>query len=217
MILTCPQCSTRYHVDPASLGTGGRTVRCASCGHRWLGKPPADAPRAIELAPLPAASGAAPRMWPMAAAGRPRAAASSSLAGWLIGVLLVLLVASAVIGRNQIVAGFPASAAIYHKLGLPVALQLGLRFEGITSKRLQEGGVAVLVVEGEVVNVSNRKRPVPPIAVSLLDGGGRRLQRELFRADDAELKAGAKTSFSGRLVNPAEQARTFSVTFEIDS
>jgi predicted Zn finger-like uncharacterized protein len=217
MILTCPQCSTRYHVDPESLGASGRTVRCASCGHRWLGKPPADMPRIVELNPSPATASAAPRRWLVAAPGKPGLAASSGLAGWLVGVLVVLLMASAVIGRNQIVAGIPASAAIYQKLGLPVAVQLGLRFEGITSKRLEESGVAVLVVEGEVVNVSDRNRPVPPISVSLLDGSGRRLQQELFRAGDSELAAGGKTTFSGRLVNPAEQARTVSVTFEIDS
>ena len=217
MILTCPQCSTRYHIDPASLGTSGRTVRCASCDHRWLASPPADTPRVIELSPVPAPVPATPRISPGAMPDKPLAAGSASLVGWLVGVLVVLIIASAVIGRNEIVAGFPASAMIYHKLGLPVAVQLGLQFEGVTSERLDEGGVAVLVVEGEVVNVSDRSRAVPAIRVTLLDGGGRRLQQELFRAQDAKLEAGARTSFSGRLVNPAEQARNFSVTFEIES
>jgi predicted Zn finger-like uncharacterized protein len=215
MILTCPQCSTRYHVDPASLGTGGRTVRCAGCGHRWLARPPADTPKVIELNPLPAAT--APRMWPVAAPEAARPGGSASLVGWLVGVLILLVAASAVIGRNEIVAGFPASATLYQKLGLPVGQQLGLQFEAVTSKRLEEGGVTVLVVEGAIVNVSDDDRAVPPIRVTLLDDGGRRLQQELFTAEETKLEAGAKTSFSGRLVNPAEQARNFSVTFEVDS
>jgi predicted Zn finger-like uncharacterized protein len=215
MILTCPQCSTRYHVDPESLGASGRTVRCASCGHRWLGKPPTDTPQVIELATEPAV--AAPRMWPLTAPDKAQATNSASLVGWLVGVLIVLIIASGIIGRNEIVAGFPASAGIYHKLGLPVTVELGLRFEGVTSKRLVDGGVAVLVVEGRIVNVSDRTRAVPPILVTLDDGGGHRLQQELFRAVDAELKAGAETSFSSRLVNPAEQARNFSLTFDVDS
>jgi predicted Zn finger-like uncharacterized protein len=215
MILTCPQCSTRYHVDPTSVGAGGRTVRCANCGHRWLAKPAADAPKVIELNPANAPE--TPRMWPVAPPDKARAGGSASLVGWLVGVLIVLIVASAVIGRNEIVAGFPASATIYQKLGLPIDLQLGLQFEGVTSKRLEEGGVAVLVVEGAIVNVTDQSRPVPPIRVTLLDSGGRRLQQELFKARDTKLEAGAKTSFTGRLVNPAEQARNFSVTFEVES
>jgi predicted Zn finger-like uncharacterized protein len=214
MILTCPQCSTRYHVDPASLGAAGRTVRCASCGNRWLAKPPSDTPKVVELAP--AGTATIPRMWPAAVADAARGRGSASLVGWLAGVLVLLVLASAVIGRHEIAAGFPASAGIYQALGL-ITTQPGLQFEEVTSKRIEEGGVAVLVVEGAIVNHSEEQRRVPPIRITLLDGGGRRLQQELFSAKDAALAAGARTSFSGRLINPAEQARNYSVTFEIDS
>ena len=35
MILTCPNCQTRYVVDPNKLGPSGRSVRCDSCQHSW--------------------------------------------------------------------------------------------------------------------------------------------------------------------------------------
>ena len=35
MILTCPQCATRYQVDGAKFPGAGRNVRCAKCGHVW--------------------------------------------------------------------------------------------------------------------------------------------------------------------------------------
>ncbi|MGB7658350.1 MAG: MJ0042-type zinc finger domain-containing protein, partial [Pseudolabrys sp.] len=31
MLIACPNCSTSYMIDPASLGEAGRTVRCARC------------------------------------------------------------------------------------------------------------------------------------------------------------------------------------------
>lgn len=209
MILTCSKCATRYHVDPASLGAEGRTVRCAGCGHRWTAKPPADAPKVLELkTPGPAAWRAA-----SAASG----SKSPSVVSWVVAALVVLVLAGALIGRNEIVTSFPESAPIYRALGLSLADQPGLEFGQLKPYRVVEGGVAVLVIEGEIVNQSKELRQVPPIHVILLDEGGRQLQGETFSSKDAALDAGGKTTFSGRLVNPPSQARNYSITFAAGS
>jgi predicted Zn finger-like uncharacterized protein len=209
MILTCTKCATRYHVDPTSLSAEGRLVRCAGCGHRWTARPPADPLKPLDSPTLSPAS------------RRPGAAAaqrsSPRVVTWLVAALVVLVAASAVIGRNEVVARFPASAAVYEALRMPVGPRRGLTFEDVTSKQLVEGGVTVLVVEGGIVNQSKEAREVPPIRVILLDDGGRQLQGETFSSKEASLGAGAKTTFSGRLVNPPNQARNFSITFDLDS
>jgi predicted Zn finger-like uncharacterized protein len=51
MQLACPACHTAFHVDPAALGAGGRTVRCARCRNTWFAK-------AEDLVPDPAMAGA---------------------------------------------------------------------------------------------------------------------------------------------------------------
>lgn len=35
MLVSCPSCSTRYVVDPASIGASGRRVKCVRCGEVW--------------------------------------------------------------------------------------------------------------------------------------------------------------------------------------
>jgi predicted Zn finger-like uncharacterized protein len=209
VILTCSKCATRYHLDPASLGSEGRTVRCAGCGHRWTARPPADAPKVLELGtPSPGQRRAA-------AAAKRRS--SPGIAALLVAAL-ILGVAGATIGRDAIVSRVPASAPIYEALGLPLTVQAqGLEFEQLDPKRVVEGGVAVLVIEGEIVNQSKESRQVPPIRIILLDDGGRELQREIFRSKDAALEAGGKTTFSGRVVNPPSRAANYSVTFDVGS
>lgn len=36
VVITCPNCGTRYQVTPDTLGAAGRKVSCAECGKAWL-------------------------------------------------------------------------------------------------------------------------------------------------------------------------------------
>ncbi len=42
MILSCPNCNTRFLLDASRLGRQGRTVRCARCNHTWFAAAPAE-------------------------------------------------------------------------------------------------------------------------------------------------------------------------------
>ena len=44
MLIVCPSCATSYMIDPASVGSGGRTVRCARCKTTWFAGGPKSAP-----------------------------------------------------------------------------------------------------------------------------------------------------------------------------
>lgn len=40
MLIFCPSCTTSYMIELASLGPGGRYVRCARCRETWFVNPP---------------------------------------------------------------------------------------------------------------------------------------------------------------------------------
>ena len=215
MILTCSQCATRYHVDPESLGSDGRAVRCAGCGHRWPAKPPADAPKVVELKP--------PSPSPRPAGRRPRsprrAAARSGSSRLLGGAFVILVVASAAIGRYEIVACFPATAPIYRSLWLPVTDEpAGLEFEDVTSERLvEERRLGAAWSRARSSTSPSRRAACRRSASPCWTAAGAQLQHEILNSKDSRSMPAARPRFSGRLVNPPSQARNFSITFDVDS
>ena len=48
MIITCPDCTTRYDVDDDRFAPDGRSVRCTACGESWF----VPAPEDIDVAPI---------------------------------------------------------------------------------------------------------------------------------------------------------------------
>jgi len=48
MIITCPDCATRYDVDDARFIPNGRSVRCTACSESWF----VPAPEEIDVAPI---------------------------------------------------------------------------------------------------------------------------------------------------------------------
>ncbi len=209
MIITCPNCQTRFKIDPKALAPRGKMVRCSQCGHRWFAEPPAEE---LEPPPLPDATSAAPGA-EGATAGAARRPGLVALAGWSLLVLVVLLLAGALLGRNEIVAAWPQTAGLYRQLGLPVAVSLGLELRGLDSERFEENGVPMIRITGEIANTTRRERILPPLRVALLDAEGRELDFGLFDPPKRRLAPGAATRFEARLVDPPAEARRFAVTF----
>lgn len=201
MILTCPRCATRFDVDPGALGDAGRRVRCSACKHVWFAEPPEDAPRLVidETEPLSASYAPLPE----------RRRASRPFA-WFFALFLALA-AAVLLGRDAIVAAVPRAADLYRLLRLPGADVRGLEVREVASTRLYEAGVSVLVVEGAVVNPSGGEVEVPPVRVTLLGEGGRELTDGTARPEAVSLPAGGRTRFVVRLIDPPQEAATFSV------
>lgn len=222
MIVTCSSCSTRYAVDPESLGHNGRQVKCVRCGHQWFQEPaersgaalsaaaatePLGAPKLRRLPPERDSTAVAPAE----AAPRRRGVAI----GWsLLLVLVGILLAFGYLGRAEIVRAWPPAVKLYEKLGLDVAgdalaghrVVAGLSLDNVSTERTDGIGGTVVWVRGDVVNRSETQRRVPPLQIELMDGDGNRVSTWTFTVEPAMLEPGATARFETSQRNVPDSA-----------
>jgi predicted Zn finger-like uncharacterized protein len=238
MIITCPSCATRYEIPPQNLGPNGRMVRCTACSHRWFVAPESSNAADVEVisdddtqaqpdrAPsegrcdAPPPLDRAPSLGDQDNSGPTRkqpakARSTGATIGWLAVLLMLLILTGLVLGRNELVALAPQTAAIYQRLGLPVTQAIGLELAGIVSERLRDDQSDVLRITGTVRNVAGAERDVPPLRIALLDGARAEVMVQEIEVLQPVLSDGASTRFVVDLPDPPEAARNFSVTFAV--
>ena len=237
MIVVCPQCRTRYLVDPRALGADGRRVRCAHCSHIWHHKPPPEALAELETVALPPESEPTPpaeervepplerpaleeepvvRRIQLPALAQPRRRPWLT-AGWVgLPVVIGLAAAGAVWERDAVVRAWPPSARLYSLFGLAVAQPSDVLKVTAQARRDEENGVPRLVIEGEVANISPEAQQVPKLKVELTDAGKRVVQSWSFDVSTERLLPGASVPFITSIARPNEAATGMSVTFTRD-
>jgi predicted Zn finger-like uncharacterized protein len=231
MILSCPVCQTRYRVDEEALERpGGRTVRCANCGHIWhrtSAFPEAAGSKhevkvedlriepALEVPPRPGqASGSAlavpPRIETLLSPPRRRSAV-----GWLSLVVLLALavMAAAVAARDAIVARWPPAAQLYALAGLPIEPPgAGLKIEKLTPTRTPDG----LTIEGDIANTARTPRDLPRLRVALQDAAEKEVQFKVIDPPKDRLAPGAVAHFKAQFEHPDNAATGVVVTLATD-
>jgi predicted Zn finger-like uncharacterized protein len=228
MILTCPECATRYQTDAAQFAPEGRKVRCAKCSHVWFQAPPA-AESAAEAMPqetpqveavVPQRAAFAPQTAPETATAstefeqRPRSRWLGRVAlafGWLaLACILVVIGWSATRFRQNIATLWPQSSSLYKAVGMPVNIR-GFEVKDKDAHFETEDRQDVLVITGHFANVTTHELSVPPIQVSLLDRDKRELYHWSFSPGVATLRAGQSAPFRTRLSNPPAAAQIIDI------
>lgn len=219
MLVTCPECTTKYTIDPDALGTVGRKVRCIRCTHVWNLEPPAE--------PDAEVPGADSADTPGSRARRRRRAAAAAAAGspprkrlatalWLILALLVTGTIGGGVGlRENIVEVWPTARPFYKMVGLKVMpLGAGLGLRNITWKASRDNGDRFLKVQGQVTNLSKTVRNIPLMRGQLFDKNNRELQRWTFSAPKTRVLPDESATFRTELKNPVMGAFRLVITFD---
>ncbi|HEV2263617.1 MAG TPA: DUF3426 domain-containing protein [Stellaceae bacterium] len=218
MIVTCPTCSTRYLVETQKLSAQGRMVRCGSCCHTWYQAPPEDMAPHVELtAPVPE---------PMAGAverrGLPAIRPKRRRWGAVVTLLVLLLVLAAagwgaIFMRDRVMALVPQTAKIYSRLGLAAGqpqFGAGLEVRDVTPRRTNDNDQPVLVIDGQIVNLSSSPRRVPPLKATLRDANDKPLTSWTFSAGVSTLASGASAPFHTTYAQPMAEAAGVVVTLQ---
>ena len=243
MIVTCPNCATRYLVDDAAQGdVSGRRVRCASCGNLWTYATEAEAIH-VAVAELTTEAAMAntthegppvgepgrfePRIQspphPMSPTAQGRPSVSAELlpaaarrrglrAGGLGLIVLVgVLAVGAILGRDKIIATWPAAAPVYTMLHLREQPGAGLEVTVTPTRTTQS-----LVIDGNIVNGAATVRRVPRLRVTLRDGNKSDLESKLIDPPIDRLAPGATARFNTVFEHPSITATGVDVTFATD-
>lgn len=168
MIISCPECGTKYAVKSESIGMGGRDVRCARCTHSWFQTLPEDLP------PTPVASEEPqPRAVPKGSSlpvAIPVAGVSRGLM-WSVGIAGVLVILfSAIMLEPFILRHFTGMAPVYNAVGLydtsGIALA-NIKIEKVPSERYD-----TYSIQGMIMNEGKSSRIVPTIRITFTDKRG---------------------------------------------
>lgn len=214
MILTCPSCGSRFRVDPAAVGGDGRRVRCVRCRHLWFEQQPGTISERARLGAASDEQELAARRSGLSAVREKRGGAN--WARWVALVVIVGdIVGGGVLAREQIVATWPPAAKLYELVRLPVeSAGAGLELRNLRPSQEVDNGMLVLVVEGEVVNVSDQVREVPRIRIALRDVAGHEIAHWLISAAQARLEPGQSAGFQARREEPPPEVKGLRVSFE---
>ena len=128
--------------------------------------------------------------------------------------VVIALGAGAYFGKSFVIDLWPGAKDIYAMVNFGgEELGEGLDIRDVKSLREVESGVDILIVRGNVSNVSEQERMVPMIRVVLYDSNGEEIQSTLASPLKNRLPAGATTGFSAKISEPSALARRLEVTF----
>lgn len=233
MILSCSACSTRFLVDPALLAPKGRMVRCAKCGHRWMQTPSDDlAEDVAEDAATDSLENSAEDAAPPPLEAGPRAIPTGSdlpafprkptqrggAVGWVaLAAVVIAVLGGGTIARDEIVAIWPPAAQLYELAGLEVAaVPFGLELRNLKQSRRTEAGVPVLIIEGEVKNISKFTYEVPKLRAELRNAEQDEIKNWTFSAVQTRLLPGESAPFVTQVKDPPPKATDVKITFVND-
>ncbi len=114
--------------------------------------------------------------------------------------------------RETTVRLLPQTAGLFKTIGLPVNLR-GIEITGVASRIIDDNGVQILVIDGDLHNISNRKVDLPRLRFAVRGNDGQEVYVWSAQADKNSLQPGETLNFRRRLAAPPTDGKDVSVRF----
>jgi predicted Zn finger-like uncharacterized protein len=233
MILTCPNCATRYFLHDVLVGRAGRTVKCTNCAATWRAEPAAEEPLALAEPPPPADPAPEPEVETLSGLPADRLSqtfraraleqrkvreAAATGAIWAgLAAALVLMIALAAVFRVSVVRLWPKTASAYAAVGLAVN-PTGLIIEQVKAAPGSNAGHPAVMISGVVRNIADRSVSAPPLRVSLLAKDGHAVAHQMADTPAPDpIQPGDTRHFTVAMLDPPKAASDVEITFALDA
>ncbi len=143
---------------------------------------------------------------------RPRAQSFKVSPPIFILVVGAAILATLLFGREHVVRTVPDSASLYESIGLPVNLR-GVEFRDVKGANEIVDGVVVLVVEGQLVNITAKAVDLPRLRLAVRDAGGKEIYTWTATPPTPRLEPGGSAAFRSRLASPPPDGTSVEVRF----
>jgi predicted Zn finger-like uncharacterized protein len=132
----------------------------------------------------------------------------------LQSAIMGLIIANAIIigWRTDFVRAMPQTASFYALIGMPVNLR-GLDFDNLATATEQHEGVPILVVEGNIVNDTNKAADVPHVRFAVRNAARQEIYSWSAVPSRTILPPGEAVAFRSRLASPPPDAHDVLVRF----